>query len=177
MTTCLGKSCSFGLPRVPFVNCCQFMYLVIPSMAHKVHIGQQFDDFSAFESAISQYQNNENVQFFKRDSRLKAGFLTRLSIRVLSIMKWHIIVFAAGRTLSWEELERRKRGIYLSIYHRLSVSLFSNMSLVMFIICMNIYLSIYLSIYLCLSVSLFIYLSIYLSICLSIYLRLSVSLF
>ena len=29
MTTYLGKSCSFGLPRVPFVNCCQFMYLVI----------------------------------------------------------------------------------------------------------------------------------------------------
>ena len=29
MTTCLGKSCSFGLQRVPFVNCCQFMYLVI----------------------------------------------------------------------------------------------------------------------------------------------------
>ena len=29
MTACLGKSCSFGLPRVPFVNCCQLMYLVI----------------------------------------------------------------------------------------------------------------------------------------------------
>ena len=29
MTTCLEKKCSFGLPRVPFVNCCQFMYLVI----------------------------------------------------------------------------------------------------------------------------------------------------
>ena len=29
MTNCLGKSCSFGLLRVPFVNCCQFMYLVI----------------------------------------------------------------------------------------------------------------------------------------------------
>ena len=29
MTTCLGRSCSFGLPRVPFVNCCQFMYLFI----------------------------------------------------------------------------------------------------------------------------------------------------
>ena len=28
MTTCLGKSCSFGLPRVPFVNCCQYMYSV-----------------------------------------------------------------------------------------------------------------------------------------------------
>ena len=29
MTTCFGKSCSFGLPRVSFVNCCQFMYLVV----------------------------------------------------------------------------------------------------------------------------------------------------
>ena len=29
MTACLGKSCSFGLPRVPFVNSCQLMYLVI----------------------------------------------------------------------------------------------------------------------------------------------------
>ena len=28
MITCLGKSCSFGLPRVPFVYYCQFMYLV-----------------------------------------------------------------------------------------------------------------------------------------------------
>ena len=24
MTTCLGKSCTFGLPRVPFVNCYVF---------------------------------------------------------------------------------------------------------------------------------------------------------
>ena len=30
MTTCLGKSCSFGLPRMPFVNCCQFMYYCFP---------------------------------------------------------------------------------------------------------------------------------------------------
>ena len=30
MTTCLGKSCSFGLPRVPFVNCYQFMYCYFP---------------------------------------------------------------------------------------------------------------------------------------------------
>ena len=29
MTTYLGKSCSFCLPRVPFVNCRQFVYLVI----------------------------------------------------------------------------------------------------------------------------------------------------
>ena len=29
ITTWLGKSCSFSLPRVPFLNCCQFKYLVI----------------------------------------------------------------------------------------------------------------------------------------------------
>ena len=32
MTTCLGKSCSFDLPRVPFVNCCAFMYFVVISL-------------------------------------------------------------------------------------------------------------------------------------------------
>ena len=30
MTTCLGKSCSFGLPRVPFVNCCQYVFSCFP---------------------------------------------------------------------------------------------------------------------------------------------------
>ena len=29
MTTYLGKRCSFCLPRVPFVNCRRFLYLVI----------------------------------------------------------------------------------------------------------------------------------------------------
>ena len=29
MITYLGKSCTFGLTRVPFVNCRQLMYLVI----------------------------------------------------------------------------------------------------------------------------------------------------
>ena len=39
MTTCLGKSCSFGLPRVPFVNCCQFMYLVISLLVLRTGCG------------------------------------------------------------------------------------------------------------------------------------------
>ena len=39
MTTCLGKSCSFGLLRVPFVNCCQFMYLVISLLVLRAGCG------------------------------------------------------------------------------------------------------------------------------------------
>ena len=39
MTTYLGKSCSFCLPRVPFVNCGQFMYLVISLLVLRAGCG------------------------------------------------------------------------------------------------------------------------------------------
>ena len=39
MTTYLGKSCSFGLPRVPFVNCRQFIYLVISLLVLRAGCG------------------------------------------------------------------------------------------------------------------------------------------
>ena len=39
MTICLGKSCSFGLPRVSFVNCRQFMYLVISLLVLRADCG------------------------------------------------------------------------------------------------------------------------------------------
>ena len=39
MTTCLGKSCSFGLLRMPFINCCQFMYLVISLLVLRAGYG------------------------------------------------------------------------------------------------------------------------------------------
>ena len=39
MTTYLGKSCSFDLPRVPFVNCRQFMYLVISLLVLRAGCG------------------------------------------------------------------------------------------------------------------------------------------
>ena len=39
MTTYLGKSCSFGFPRVPFVNCHQFMYLVISLLVLRAGCG------------------------------------------------------------------------------------------------------------------------------------------
>ena len=38
-------------------------------MAHNLHLGQKIEDFAAFESAIMRYQNAENVQFYRRNSR------------------------------------------------------------------------------------------------------------
>ena len=37
--TYLGKSCSFCLPRVPFVNCRQFLYLVISLLVLRAGYG------------------------------------------------------------------------------------------------------------------------------------------
>ena len=37
--TGLGKNCSFGLLRVPFVNCRQFMYLVISLLVLRAGCG------------------------------------------------------------------------------------------------------------------------------------------
>ena len=39
MTTYLGKSCSFCLPRVPFLNCRQFMYFVISLLVLRAGYG------------------------------------------------------------------------------------------------------------------------------------------
>ena len=39
LTTCLGKSCSFGLQCVPFVKCCQCMFLVISLLVLRAGYG------------------------------------------------------------------------------------------------------------------------------------------
>ena len=46
-----------------------FVLCHIAISAHKVHIGQQFHSFLAFESFKERYQNTEYVQFCRRDSR------------------------------------------------------------------------------------------------------------
>ena len=45
MTNYLGMSCSFGLPRVPFVNCRQFMYLVISLLVLRAGFGMRLYQF------------------------------------------------------------------------------------------------------------------------------------
>ena len=45
MTTYLWKSCSFGFPRVPFVNCRQFMYLVISLLVLRAGCGNWLYQF------------------------------------------------------------------------------------------------------------------------------------
>ena len=44
------------------------LYLTVKTV-HSIHVGQKFEDYKAFESAIERYQSAKSVQFYKRDSR------------------------------------------------------------------------------------------------------------
>ena len=75
MTTCLGKSCSFGLPRVSFVNCYQytghsryvdFAYLDTTTYVEVIFHSQHF--FSIF-LCISTPSMSKTVNMKQRVSR------------------------------------------------------------------------------------------------------------
>ena len=60
MTTYLGKSCSFCLPRVPFVNCRQFMYLVISLLVLRAGYGIWLYQFLIIAYLFT-FQLEENI--------------------------------------------------------------------------------------------------------------------
>ena len=51
-------------------------------MAHKVCVGQQFDNFSAFENATILYQNAEGIKFFIRSAQ-------SLETALRFVQRWH----------------------------------------------------------------------------------------
>ena len=65
MTTYLGKSCSFGLLRVPFVNCRQFMYYVISLLVLRAGCGIWLYQFPI----IAYHFTTEIIEAFKSTSR------------------------------------------------------------------------------------------------------------
>ena len=65
MTTYLGKSCSFGLLRVPFVNCRQFMYYVISLLVLRAGCGIWLYQFLI----IAYHFTTEIIEAFKSTSR------------------------------------------------------------------------------------------------------------
>ena len=68
-------------------------------MAHSIHVGQKFEDYQAFESAIERYQRTESVQFYKRDSRTVQKAQPRVqkikrTYKVLRKKKNHVTIIA-----------------------------------------------------------------------------------
>ena len=60
MTTYLGKSCSFCLPRVPFVDCRQFMYLVISLLVLRAGYGIWLYQFLIIAYLFTLKKNESN---------------------------------------------------------------------------------------------------------------------
>ena len=60
MTTYFLKSCSFGLPRVPFVNCRQFMYLVISLLVLRAGCGIWLYQFLIIAYLFTSCYDREN---------------------------------------------------------------------------------------------------------------------
>ena len=84
MTTCLGKSCSFGLPRVPFVNCCQFMYLVISLLVLRAGFGIWLYQFLIIAYLFLLRYNHHKVQNRDRPRQVTNntnGFQSEIKIK------------------------------------------------------------------------------------------------
>ena len=78
MATCLGKSCSFGLPRVPFVNCCQFMYLVVSLLVLRAGCGICLYQFLTIAYPFTFSKREYSLGYIGR----QANSLTGLSIEM-----------------------------------------------------------------------------------------------
>ena len=85
----------------------QLRYFSLPllSMACRMHLG--FENFSAFDSATRDYQNAENVQFCKRDSRtiprLSHACQTRHWTKKRNIMRLCVTVSTEERNINLQE--------------------------------------------------------------------------
>ena len=79
MTTYLGKSCSFCLPRVPFVNCHQFMYLVISLLVLRAGYGIWLYQFLIIAYLFTLFRSWSNY-FCRTDNANFADFFGSISI-------------------------------------------------------------------------------------------------
>ena len=60
-------------------------------MAHSIHVGQKFEDYQAFESAMERYQSAESVQFYKRDCRTVQKAQPRVQKKLNELIKYYEI--------------------------------------------------------------------------------------
>ena len=80
MTTYLGKSCSFGLPRVPLVNCRRFMYLVISLLVYRAGCGIWLYQFLIIAYLFTLLQNCSMIHLAFVSGSLQGhwwGFISR----------------------------------------------------------------------------------------------------
>ena len=97
MTICVGKSCSFGLPRVPFVNCCQFMYLVISLLVLRAGCGIWLYQFLIIAYLFTLYEFS--MTFLPVRGRIASGW----KMSMYSFQWWACDDFGPAESGAWSE--------------------------------------------------------------------------
>ena len=110
MTTCLGKNCSFGLPRLPFVNCCQFMYLVISLLVLRAVCGIWQYQFLiiAYLVTLQLCQNYRTISLISHPRKVMLKIiLHRLQPQAEEIIAEEQVSFRAGRSTAEQIFDLR----------------------------------------------------------------------
>ena len=90
MTTYLGKSCSFGLPRVLFVNCRQFMYLVISLLVLRAGCGIWLYQFLIFAYLFTFQLANDGFLFEMLKIVYRDRKKVQIRTRFVQILSWKV---------------------------------------------------------------------------------------
>ena len=112
MTTCLGKSCS---PRVPFVNCCQFMYLVL--FLWVLRAGYQNQNQNCYLWHVQMTIIHQDLWWGKlvpspyKRSELSNRVFCSFSSRKESICKWIPISNSLGKEAALVNVSISKGGL------------------------------------------------------------------
>ena len=116
MTTYLGKSCSFCLPRVPFVKCRQFMYLVISLLVLGAGCGVWLCQFLIIACLFTfptmfwlpkLHKRPYKARFIANSSSCTTTELSKILTSCLTAVKNHVIRYCekvyerSGKNLFW----------------------------------------------------------------------------
>ena len=92
MTSYRGKSCSFGLPRVTFVNCRQFMYLVISLLVLRAGCGIWLYQFLIIAYLFTLWQSQKSSTI-----PIEMNFIVSLYKHSLRMVHSHTVYISSAR--------------------------------------------------------------------------------
>ena len=99
MTTCLWKSYSLGLPQVHFVNCCQYMYLIVSLLILRAGCG-----IWSYQFLIIAYLFTLTLNFNLIIFNIKVSYLLRKTFsntKCESINFMYMYAFPAAISAVW----------------------------------------------------------------------------
>ena len=76
---------------------------------HSIHVGQKFEDYQAFDSAIERYQSAKSVQFYKRDSRDRSNTVSDSVDSPVAKGRKHVFMESWKTTRPWLQVDSKNK--------------------------------------------------------------------